>query len=295
MELAQPVINVIGRLTAALGASMLVPAALDLADGHEGWKGVVTAAYLTIIAGAAMAMVAGGRISAGLSRRQAFLLTVLVWLVLPIFGALPFVFGPPYAGYTDAFFEAMSGLTTTGATVFEGLDEAPRGMLLWRAMLQWFGGVGIVVFAMVFLPMLKIGGMQFFHSEGFDLGGGILLRATEVAAQLGWIYLGLTIACTLAYAGAGMTPFEAICHAMTTVSTGRHGNQGQRVRPVLHRGSLRRRNLHVAGRMAVPAVHSAQPGKLAGTLAGSADPRLRHDCAWGQRSHGALADHPGPT
>ena len=122
------------------------------------------------------------------------------------------------------FFEAMSGLTTTGATVFSDLDTAPRGMLLWRAMLQWFGGVGIVVVAMVFLPMLKIGGMQFFRSESFDLIGDILPRAAEVAGHLSGVYAALTLGCMLAYAGAGMSVFDAICHAMTTVSTGGLGN-----------------------------------------------------------------------
>ena len=203
---------------------MLIPALFDLSDGHDGWIGFLIAAFLTFTAGLALAVLTGRERDRGLTRHQAILLTVLVWVALPFFGALPFVFGAPQASYTDAFFEAMSGLTTTGATVFEGLDDAPRGMLLWRAMLQWFGGVGIVVVAMVFLPVLKIGGMQFFRTESFDLIGDILPRAAEAAGQLSLIYAGLTVACVLGYSAAGLAPFDAICHAMTTVSTGGMGN-----------------------------------------------------------------------
>jgi len=223
MRRFQPVANVIGRLTAALGVAMLIPALLDLFDGDPGWTGILLAAFITVVAGAAIAVLTAGDRSAGLTRHQALFLTVMVWVVLPVFGALPFVLGHPQATYTDAFFEAMSGLTTTGATVFEDLEEAPRGFLLWRGMLQWFGGVGIVVVAMVFLPVLKIGGMQFFRSEAFDLATDILPRATEAAGQLSLFYLGLTVACVLAYIAAGMEPFDAIAHAMTTVSTGGMG------------------------------------------------------------------------
>ncbi|MEM7061163.1 MAG: TrkH family potassium uptake protein [Pseudomonadota bacterium] len=220
----QPVGHVIGRLTAALGIAMVVPTILDLVDEHPSWRGMLIAAFLTFVAGLALTLLTSRDREAGMTRHQAILLTVLVWVVLPIFGALPFVFAEPKAAYTDAFFEAMSGLTTTGATVFEDLDEAARGMLLWRAMLQWFGGVGIVVVAMVFLPVLKIGGMQFFRSESFDLFGDILPRAAEAALELSYIYVFLTVACICGYAATGMTTFDAICHAMTTVSTGGMGN-----------------------------------------------------------------------
>ena len=224
MEDPRPVVALIGRLTAALGLSMAVPALLDLADGSENWRGMALAAFLTTCAGAAGAILGQRRLDGGLGRQQAFLLTVLIWWVLAIFGALPFMLGAPGATYTDAFFEAMSGLTTTGATVFSGLDEAPRGMLFWRALLQWYGGLGIVVVAMVFLPALKIGGMQFFRTEAFDLGSDVLPKAAEVAASLSWIYVALTVACALAYSAAGMSGFDAIAHAMTTVSTGGFGN-----------------------------------------------------------------------
>lgn len=220
----QPVGDIIGRLSVAFGASMLLPALLDFADGNDNWYGTLIAAFLTVAAGAALAQANTGA-RRGLSRQQAFLLTVLIWVVGPAFGTLPFIFGASTASFTDAFFEAMSGLTTTGATVFTGLDEAPRGMLLWRAMMQWYGGLGIVIVAMVFLPAMKIGGMQFFQSEAFDISGDILPRASEVARQLIWIYFALTLGCFIGYAAAGMTSFEAICHTMTTVSTGGMGTR----------------------------------------------------------------------
>jgi len=224
MDSLRPVIYVIGRLSAVLGVSMLVPMLVDLGDGNGNWRGFAVAAFVTVVGGAGLMQISRAAEDEGLTRQQAFLLTTLVWLALPIFGALPFLLGAPGAHYTDAFFEAMSGLTTTGATVFSGLDAAPRGMLLWRAMLQWYGGVGIVLVAMVFLPVLKIGGMQFFRSESFDLTGNILPRATEFAKQLSAIYAVLTAACVMAYSAAGMTSFDALCHAMTTVSTGGYGN-----------------------------------------------------------------------
>jgi len=160
----------------------------------------------------------------GLTIQQTFLLTTGVWLALPIFGALPFMLGATGLGFTDAFFEAMSGLTTTGATVISGLDELPKGLLLWRGLLQWLGGVGIIVVAMVFLPELRVGGMQIFRAEGFDTMGKILPRATAIAAQVSYIYVGITIACALTYLMLGMNAFDASVHAMTTVATGGFAN-----------------------------------------------------------------------
>src|SRR5690625_1854841 len=218
-----PIANTIGRLTLAMGASILLPALLDIHDESPSSGGMVVAAFLAMAGGAALAQLTAGAAGARerrMTRQQAFLLTVLIWLVLPMFGALPFLFGAPQAGITDAFFEAMSGMTTTGATVFTGLDEASRGMLLWRSMLQWYGGLGIVIVAIIFLPALRIGGMQFFQSEAFDVSGETLPRATQIARELVLIYLGLTISCMLAYAATGMKAFDAICHAMATVSTG---------------------------------------------------------------------------
>ncbi len=127
-------------------------------------------------------------------------------------------------GFTDAFFEAMSGFTTTGATVINNLETLPKGLLLWRALMQWFGGIGVIVVAMVFLPILRIGGMQIFRLEGFDTFGKILPRAAEIARSILGIYLLLTFLCFLAYSLVGLGYFDAISHAMTTIATGGFAN-----------------------------------------------------------------------
>ena len=188
----RPVGYVSGLLVAILGLAMLLPAGLDLYDGHANWAAMLESAILTLLCGAMMALACANGVGNRLTIRQTFLLTTGVWLALPVFGALPFLLGATQASPVDAFFEAMSGLTTTGATVFSGLDDLPRGLLLWRAILQWLGGIGIIVVAMVFLPELRVGGMQIFKSESFDTFGKILPRAAEIAASIVWIYCGLT-------------------------------------------------------------------------------------------------------
>lgn len=219
-----PVAHLIGLHLVALGLAMLAPVGIDLFDGTGNAPGMEVSALLTVSAGTALVLLTRRGSMAGLSRPQAFMLTVGVWTVLPAFGALPFVFGVPHVGYTDAFFESISGITTTGSTVFSGLDSMPRGTLLWRAMLQWFGGLGIVIVAVSFLPAMRIGGMQFFHAVSMDVSGDIIPRATQIAADLLALYLGLTALCILAYAATGMSAFDAICHAMTTIATGGFAN-----------------------------------------------------------------------
>ena len=140
--------------------------------------------------------------------------------MLPLFGALPFIMGATQADFTDAYFEAMSGMTTTGSTVFSGLQDLPRGLNLWRGILQWLGGIGIIVVAMVFLPELRVGGMQMFRSEAFETMGKILPKASAIAGQISVIYVGLTVACMLTYLILGMDPYNATVHALTTMSTG---------------------------------------------------------------------------
>lgn len=216
----RPVGYVIGLLLAVLGASMLVPMATDMAVGNGAWPVFLQSAIVTTLFGALMALACANGAQGGLSLQQTYLLTTLVWLVLPLFGALPFVLGATEARAVDAIFEAMSGLTTTGSTVFSGLDTLPAGLLLWRSMLQWFGGIGIIVVAMVFLPELRAGGMQIFRSESFDTSGKVLPRAVDIAARVMNIYLGLTVACAVGYFALGMSAFDAVNHAFTTLSTG---------------------------------------------------------------------------
>ncbi|MGB0958810.1 MAG: TrkH family potassium uptake protein [Halocynthiibacter sp.] len=220
----RPVGYVIGLLVVILGATMLVPMLIDILDGAEHWTVFLVSAILTTLLGGALALSCANGVDEGLNIQQTFLLTTSVWVALPLFGAIPFVIGETDARFVDAYFEAMSGLTTTGSTVFSGLDALPKGLLLWRGMLQWFGGIGIIVVAMVFLPELRIGGMQIFRSEGFDTFGKILPRATEISSRISGIYVLLTFTCAFAYIASGMRTFDALVHAMTTIATGGFAN-----------------------------------------------------------------------
>ena len=146
----RPVGYVIGYLVAALGVTMLIPMGVDLFAGNGEWQVFFEAGVITFVGGGSIALACANGVSDRLSIQQIFLLTTVIWVALPLFGGLPFMLGVTDASLTDAFFEGMSGMTTTGATVFSGLDDMPPGILLWRSMLQWFGGVGIIVVAMVF-------------------------------------------------------------------------------------------------------------------------------------------------
>lgn len=220
----RPAIYVIGLLVMALGASMTLPMLMDAYDGNGEWWVFGLSSLLTVISGGSVALACANSNTGGLTIQQTFILTTGVWVVLPVFGALPFWLGETDARLVDGFFEAMSALTTTGSTVFSGLSELPRGILLWRGLMQWFGGIGIIVVAMVFLPVLRVGGMHLFRTEGFDTMGKILPQAAQIARSIWSIYLGLTIACLVAYSIAGLGLFDALVHSMTTIATGGFAN-----------------------------------------------------------------------
>ena len=216
----RPVGYVAGLLIAALGATMLLPMAVDLYYDNGHWAVFFESAIISAMTGALVALACSNGVGARLTIQQTFLITTGVWLLLPVFGAIPFMLGEPEARAVDAFFEAMSGLTTTGSTVFEKLETLPEGVLVWRSMLQWFGGIGIIVVAMTFLPELRVGGMQIFRSEGFDTDGKVLPRAAEIASRISIVYLTMTVLCALAYILVGMNVFDALNHAMTSIATG---------------------------------------------------------------------------
>ncbi len=208
-----------GILLLILGLAMLVPAMLDARVGHPDWQVFMAAAFVTGFVGAALSITCWGS-GEYLNLRQAFILTTSVWVVTPAFGALPFVFSELNLSYTDAFFEAMSGITTTGSTVISGLEFAPPGILIWRALLQWMGGIGIIVTAVAILPLLQVGGMQLFRMESSDASEKVLPRTAQIAGAISIIYLALSLLCAIVYWAAGMPPFEAAAHAMTTIATG---------------------------------------------------------------------------
>ncbi|MEM7005645.1 MAG: TrkH family potassium uptake protein [Pseudomonadota bacterium] len=213
----RPVLLAVGVMITLLGVAMLPSALIDIADKRTDWAVFAFSAFACIAVGTGISALTGrGETSTG--PKEAFVLTVLVWTLLPAVAAIPFVL----SGYTvtDSWFESVSGLTTTGSTVFIGLDNLPRGILLWRAILQWIGGIGIIVTAIAILPMLRVGGMQLFQLESSDMSGKFLPRVTEIAAQTGLVYLGLTVTCAVLYDINGMNTFDCITHAMTTMAAG---------------------------------------------------------------------------
>jgi trk system potassium uptake protein TrkH len=205
-----------------IAALMLLPALVDLADDHAGWKAFVAASAVTFFAGGLLVLFAYDENPPRIGVKEGFLLTTLAWAVLTVFAALP-IFWHGFS-YTDAYFEAMSGLTTTGATVFTGLDKMTRGILLWRAMLNGIGGLGIIVIAIIMLPFLRVGGMQLFQMESSDKSEKVLPRAFELTLATAGIFAGLVGLCALLYIWFGMSGFDAICHALSTVATGGFAN-----------------------------------------------------------------------
>ena len=216
----RPIAFVLGRILTVLAALMLIPAAVDYAAGSPNAGALLESALYTGFVGILIAISTRNALGRGLEVRQAYLLTAAIWTIVPLFGALPLMLGAPQLGLTDAYFEAVSGITTTGATVIVGLDALPAGANLWRGMLNWTGGLGIAFVAMIFLPVMRVGGMQFFRTEGFDTFGKILPRATDIARQLVFAYAALTALCILTYATLGMTPLDAIVNGLGTISTG---------------------------------------------------------------------------
>lgn len=218
-----PVLHLLGLILCALGLSMLAPVAMDLYDHNANVLAMLRASVETGLFGLLLSLASRTEGNTPLSLRQAYVLTAGIWVLVPAFGALPFIHGEPHANVTDAYFEAVSGITTTGYTVFAKLETLPRGILLWRGMLNWMGGLGIAFVAMIFLPVMRIGGMRFFQTEGFDTLGKALPRARDIAISLLQVYSTLTFLCTMTYILCGMPVFDALIHAMATIATGGFG------------------------------------------------------------------------
>lgn len=225
----QPILYVIGFLLLALGVIMLAPAILDWATNDPAWELFAESAAITLLFGGLFIFANRPEGEIELSLRETFLLTMGSWLFLALFSSLPFMFSTVTRSYADSLFEAISALTTTGATVIVGLDYAPRGLLLWRALLEWVGGIGIIVMAITVLPLLRIGGMQLFRSEFSDRSEKVLPRVSQITKAIFWTYAGLTALCGILLYWAGMNSFDAVCHAFTAVSTGGLSNYDQSI------------------------------------------------------------------
>ncbi|MCL9782935.1 TrkH family potassium uptake protein [Vibrio sp. S4M6] len=216
------IIRIVGLLLALFSITMLAPALVALIYRDGAGVSFVTTFFVLLACGAFF-WFPNRRYKQELQSRDGFLIVVLFWTVLGSAGALPFLISDnPNVSVTDAFFESFSALTTTGATVLTGLDHLPKAILFYRQILQWFGGMGIIVLAVAILPVLGIGGMQLYRAEipGPVKDRKMTPRIAETAKALWYIYLSLTIACALAYWFAGMTPFDAICHSFSTIAIG---------------------------------------------------------------------------
>jgi trk system potassium uptake protein TrkH len=216
----RPVNSSLGILIAALGTMKMVPAMVDLIHGDPGWLVFVTSALITVFIGAMLWLTGRQAEPSRLSVRQAFILTSLSWVVLSAFAAIPFMLSTANLSFTRAYFEAMAGLTTAGTTVLGDLDILSPGVLIWRSLLQWYGGVGIIVVAIAILPTLQVGGMQLFRTEFSEKTDKMLPRVTQIANGIISVYFLLTLLCAGAYFAAGMSTFDAVNHAMTTLATG---------------------------------------------------------------------------
>lgn len=213
----RPILNVVGLFLATMAKFMLIPVIYDLLTDDSIWE-FVSAAGITYVTGKIL-IINFRQKYFNMKPRQVFVLTTLCWLAVCTFAALPIWFKLPIS-YTDAFFETMSGITTTGSTILTGLDHMNHSVLIWRSLLQWFGGIGFIVMAVAVLPFLKVGGMRLFQSESSDWSEKDLPRSNSIAMRIVAVYLIMTIVCAYLYFLGGMTGFNAINHSMTTVSTG---------------------------------------------------------------------------
>ena len=218
MATNKTVFFLIGILLFVLGVSMLAPYSIQVMY-EENSHSFVSSSFVTIFIGI-LFILANLEKEFKLNLRQTFLFSTLAWLMVAIFGSLPFLLSSNEFTISEAFFESMSGITTTGATIISDLDNSPKSILLWRAIMQWLGGIGIVVMAITILPLLKVGGMQLFKMEGPDSTEKILPRTIEVAAIIISTYVALTFFCGFFYWTFGMSIFDSVCHAMTTIATG---------------------------------------------------------------------------
>lgn len=219
----RPIFLVNGILLIILAAAMLLPAFMDYIVGNRDWTLFTIAAVATGFVGGVLYLTNRGY-SETLSLRQTFLFTATSYFVISGFAAVPIYLALPGIDFVDAVFEAVSGVTTTGSTVLVGLDSMPPGMLLWRALLNAFGGIGIVVMTLAILPTLQIGGMQLFRTESSDRMDKVLPRTTQIATTIAGVYCIMTLLCAFCYYVAGMNGFDAMCHAMATIATGGMGN-----------------------------------------------------------------------
>lgn len=209
----------IGIMLLIVGATGLIPAYVDFLAGHPNYVAFLECSVLSLIFGGTLILINKPQ-DPRVSIRQSFILTSLSWFFLGIFSSLPLYFSDLDISFIDAFFESVSGITTTGSTILTGLDDMSHGILLWRSIIQWIGGIGIIAFAIIILPFLNIGGMQLFKTESSDKSEKFIPKTQVLVRSLLLVYCLLTLACMITYFVLGMTFFDALNHALTTIPTG---------------------------------------------------------------------------
>ena len=217
----------LGLLQIILGLSMIIPILIQILY-NETDSGFIGSGIISIIFGM-LFYLSNLDHDKKINIQQAFVLTALSWLSIAIFGSLPFIFSDINLSVTDAFFESMSGITTTGSTIISNLNDSPKGILFWRAMLQWLGGIGIIVMAITLMPIMNVGGMQLFKISSNDKNEKILPKTKEISIRLIYIYLSLTFTCSVIYKLCGMSFFDSFTHAMTTIATGGFSNYNESI------------------------------------------------------------------
>ncbi|MAS86423.1 MAG: potassium transporter TrkH [Micavibrio sp.] len=216
----RPIFFIVGVLMCILSIAMLIPMTIDVLYGNDDWSVfLISAIFLGFPSLLTVIVTHRERIYTKLTQQQAFLMTVLCWVIIPIAAAVPFYFSGLNISLIDSVFESVSGISTTGATIITGLDFTAPGILIWRSILQWLGGVGVLIMALTILPFLKIGGMELFKMEALENEKAIP-QATQLAVNIVYIYIALTFICYQSYVYVGLEPFDAINHAMTTIATG---------------------------------------------------------------------------
>ncbi len=213
---------ILGVLQIILGIFMTIPIVVQVVYG-EFDSSFVIASIITLVFGILFTL-SNFDYSKQINLHQAFLLTSLSWITIAIFGALPLFFSKLDLSFTDAFFESMSGITTTGSTIITDLEGTPKSILLWRALLQWLGGIGIIVMAITLMPIMNVGGMLLFKVLNTDSTNEILPSSKEISIKLILIYIILTLLCGFSYKVFGMNIFDSLTHSMTTIATGGFSN-----------------------------------------------------------------------
>ncbi len=208
-----------GTVVCAVGFLLFIPLITELFYQSESWQSYAVPILIYLIVGGSL-VITNRNVELKISIKEAFIITVLSWILLALLSAVPFIYTKVNLSVVDALFESMSGITTTGSTVINNLDDLPKGILIWRAMLQWLGGIGIVVIALFILPFLRVGGMQLFHLEGDDPYDKFLPKISSVISKIVILYILLTLILVILYFSNGMNFFDSLAHSFTTISTG---------------------------------------------------------------------------